>query len=140
MKQKLLLGILSACALLNVGCGEIEDDLHHYYIDVYNQSNTPISAAYTFHYLEDSICLPAGEHRRLVASEGWFCGFGSGLYIWENCLGHDSLAVNIYDDRADSLLLTYLLTRDNLRELGWCIAYPPSAEMSNITIRKPEEQ
>ena len=165
MKQKLLLGILSVCALLNVGCDLIEDEYHHYYIGVENQSDSAIyvtlnldwyyrDECYSYSRWHSEHSIEAGESSRFMADEGAVCGFGSNDYVWEECFERDdSLAVTIYDtippryhyfhsdEEAEiPYVMRYLLTRDNLRELGWRIAYPPSAEMSNMTIIKPEEQ
>lgn len=164
MKQKLLWGILSACALLNVGCDLIEDEYHHYYIGVENRSDSTIYVTMALDWYDDEYrvyprwydddSVSAGGCERFMADDGPDCGFGSDAYIWEKCFERDdSLAVTIYDTipprwchfRRYELndipyVMRYVLTRDNLRELGWCITYPPSAEMSNMTIIKPEEQ
>lgn len=167
MKQKLLLGILPACALLNVGCDLIEDEYHHYFIGVENRSDSTIYVTMALDWYDDEYrvyprwydddSVSAGGCERFMADDGPDCGFGSDAYIWEKCFERDdSLAVTIYDTipprwrhfyyhcyyehEEIPYVMRYLLTRDNLRELGWRIPYPPSAEMSNMTIIKPEEQ
>lgn len=163
MKQKLLLGILSACTLLNVGCDLIEDEYHHYYIGVENRSDSTIYVTMALDWYDDEYrdyprwfnedSVEAGDCELFMADDGPHYDAD----IWENCFRwDDSLTVTIYDtipsrwrhfyyhcyyeQEEIPYVMRYLLTRDNLRKLGWRIPYPPSAEMSKMTIIKPEEQ
>ena len=142
---------LGAAASLT-SCRNVEDEYHHYKLYFENNSDTDIVAAFVFvnkNYEDlyqwgyrNSESIKSHESERLYPDGGDYCGFDPGSECWEWCIQKDTVVFHImernFKAREDTLehrLAEYRFSCQDLYELNWRLAYPPTEQMQKYNVK-----
>ena len=140
---------LGAAASLT-SCRNVEDEYHHYKLYFENNSDINVDAAYRFKHSNDYTRGAEDlryyrERRRIEKREAknlWAdTDFGSSPN-WENCIQRDTVVFHILDadfraigDSVEHRLAEYRFACQDLYELNWHIAFPPTEEMMKYNVK-----
>ena len=133
-------------------CRDVEDEYHHYKLRFENNSDKDIDAAYRFESKHSNDYTRGAkdlwyyrERRRIEKREAknlWAdIDFGSSPN-WEYCIQRDTVVFHILDadfraigDSVEHRLAEYRFACQDLYELNWHIAFPPTEEMMKYNVK-----